>query len=81
MMAEERIEPHGEQRADYHAAQISCMLATIYRKKGAGRPRIADHLLRWRTAKRAQTPEEMIALARAFCLATGGVVIDGNRDR
>lgn len=59
------IEPFGEVRADWRAASIVAMIANVNRPSKQPAYPMADFLLKFiEEAKRTQTPEEQLAIAK-----------------
>jgi len=52
--AYERLEPFGEQRADWRIAQVACILANVNRKKGAPAFKVDDFMLKTGAAPKTQ---------------------------
>lgn len=67
-----------DNQADLRTAQIVCILANIYRKKGSRQFRPQDFmpgLVATKPARpRRQTPEEILAVAKRITLLLGGKV-------
>jgi hypothetical protein len=75
-----------EQRADRRAAVTAMVLANIHRGKQTPAYRLEDFLVhQWETpeapeAPAQRTPEQEIALAKAFVRSLGGTVIERETD-
>lgn len=73
-MAEERLGPRGERRADIRAALICLILASIHRGKGS-KPKLEDFLLDFDTEKKrgeTQTPAQMERIMRQMAQSFDG---------
>jgi len=66
-----RLEPFGEQRADYRAALICKILADVNTPKGKPHAKIGDFLLRFE--KEEQSDEAMLRQVEVANAAFGGV--------
>lgn len=67
------VEPFDETRADYRAASIATMIANVNRGRGRQAYKLEDFVLRFgQQAKKRQTPEEMLAVAKMWAVALGG---------
>lgn len=58
----EQLEPFGDLRADYHAAQIATMIANVNRGKDQKPYKIEDFLIKFEEKKK-QSPKEQLAIA------------------
>ena len=77
-MAYEQVAgPLGPERGDFHNARLLTLLHNLYAKKGQGK-KVKDFLPEW--DKPAQSPDQMLWIARTLNRAYGGEV-DGDYHR
>lgn len=73
------IDPFGNERGDYHAAQVSSIIAEVHRdrKKRKEPYRATDFMPKYGNEKPQQTAEQQIAFARMITIGMGGTVKNG----
>lgn len=80
-MAYYNIDPFGNERADYHAAQVAWATFEVRRdrKKKKEAFKVKDFMPNFGNEKPRQTAEQQIAFARMITIGMGGTVKDGHR--
>lgn len=76
-MAYDQLEPFGEERADFRAAIIAQILATVHRGKGQRKPKLSDFMPNFDRTPKQQAPEQIKAVFMAFAQSQNQRVAKG----
>jgi hypothetical protein len=76
----DKFHPFGDERADDRMGVLASVMANIYRPKNRAAFKPRDFALKYEDEKpRVLTPEQSLAVAKAFVHQTGGTIIERDR--